>query len=73
MDFATGTDVRSVADLVEGERRVVVLRTFSKLHGMAGMRMGYAVTHPELVKRLETGAHDDAQHPGGARRARQPR
>ena len=53
MDFATGADVRSVADLVGGERQVVVLRTFSKLHGMAGMRMGYAVTRPELVKRLK--------------------
>ncbi len=49
MDFATGADVRSVADLVNGERRVVVLRTFSKLHGMAGARMGYAITGPEIA------------------------
>ena len=44
MDFATAAGVRSVAELIDGERQVVVLRTFSKLHGMAGMRMGYAIT-----------------------------
>lgn len=52
MDFATGTDVRSVADLIAGAHPVVVLRTFSKIHGMAGMRMGYAITRPELADAL---------------------
>jgi histidinol-phosphate aminotransferase len=52
MDFATGADVRSVAELVNGERRVVVLRTFSKLHGMAGVRMGYAITRPDIAAPL---------------------
>src|SRR5256714_13858864 len=37
MDFAVGADVASVADLVAGSHRVVVLRTFSKIHGMAGL------------------------------------
>jgi histidinol-phosphate aminotransferase len=37
---------------VNGERRVVVLRTFSKLHGMAGMRMGYAIARPEIAASL---------------------
>jgi histidinol-phosphate aminotransferase len=52
MDFATGADVRSVAELVNGERSVVVLRTFSKLHGMAGLRMGYAITRPDIAAAL---------------------
>ena len=52
MDFTTGTDVRSAADLIGGERRVVVLRTFSKIHGMAGMRMGYAIARPQLAAAL---------------------
>ena len=52
MDFATGADMRSVAELVNGERRVVVLRTFSKLHGMAGLRMGYAITRPDIAAAL---------------------
>ena len=32
--------------------RVVVSRTFSKAHGMAGMRMGWLVGHPDTVSKL---------------------
>lgn len=52
MDFTTASEVRSVAGLVGGEREVVVLRTFSKIHGMAGLRCGYAIAQPALVKTL---------------------
>src|SRR5258708_32201030 len=38
MDFTVGAEVASVADLVATTHRVVVLRTFSKIHGMAGPR-----------------------------------
>ncbi len=31
---------------------LVVLRSFSKLHGIAGLRIGYAVTSPELANEL---------------------
>lgn len=31
---------------------VVVIRTFSKVHGMAGMRLGYAIAHEEATGRL---------------------
>jgi histidinol-phosphate aminotransferase len=31
---------------------VVVARTFSKVYGMAGMRLGYAIAHPETVRKL---------------------
>jgi len=37
-----------IAD-VEAGRPVVVLRTFSKLYGIAGLRLGYAIMHPDLV------------------------
>jgi histidinol-phosphate aminotransferase len=52
MDFAVGTEVGSVADLTRGERRVVVLRTFSKIHGMAGIRCGYAIARKDVAKEL---------------------
>jgi histidinol-phosphate aminotransferase len=52
MDFTTASGVRSVADLVDGARSVVVLRTFSKIHGMAGLRCGYGIAQPELAKAL---------------------
>jgi len=38
-----------VADLVPQHRNVVVLRTFSKAYGLAGLRLGYAVGDPELI------------------------
>ena len=33
--------------------RLVVLRTFSKIHGLAGLRVGYGVMHPRLVHYLD--------------------
>jgi histidinol-phosphate aminotransferase len=30
-------------------RRVLVLRTFSKIYGLAGLRVGYGVGHPETI------------------------
>jgi histidinol-phosphate aminotransferase len=35
--------------------RIVVARTFSKIYGLAGMRIGYAVASPEVAKRLPAG------------------
>jgi histidinol-phosphate aminotransferase len=32
-----------------GRKNVIVLRTFSKGYGLAGLRIGYAVGHPELI------------------------
>jgi histidinol-phosphate aminotransferase len=52
LDFATDSAVSTVADLVQGEQRVVVLRTFSKIHGMAGVRCGYAIARPEIAAEL---------------------
>lgn len=35
------------------EPRVIVARTFSKIYGMAGLRVGYAVAHRDTIARLE--------------------
>jgi histidinol-phosphate aminotransferase len=35
-----------------GRANVMVLRTFSKAHGLAGVRLGYACGHPELLHHL---------------------
>jgi histidinol-phosphate aminotransferase len=34
------------------EPRVVVLRTFSKIHGLAGLRVGYGIAHPVVIELL---------------------
>jgi histidinol-phosphate aminotransferase len=39
-------------ELVRAHSNVVVLRTFSKAYGLAGLRVGYAIGHPELITAL---------------------
>ncbi|OBJ89664.1 pyridoxal phosphate-dependent aminotransferase [Mycobacterium asiaticum] len=39
--------------LVRAHDNVVVLRTFSKAYGLAGLRVGYAIGHPELITALD--------------------
>ncbi len=42
----------SVVDLVREGQDVIVCRTFSKIYGMAGMRVGYALTSEENANRI---------------------
>jgi histidinol-phosphate aminotransferase len=42
----------SLPYVLEG-RNVIIARTFSKIYGMAGMRLGYAIAPPALIRRLE--------------------
>lgn len=39
--------------LVRAHDNVVVLRTFSKAYGLAGLRIGYAVGHPDVITALD--------------------
>jgi len=43
---------RTALGLLDRFPNVVVARTFSKVHGMAGMRLGYAVASPEKAKAM---------------------
>jgi histidinol-phosphate aminotransferase len=52
MDFADLPGVSSVSRLVGKGKRVVILHTFSKIHGMAGIRMGYAISRPDIIQDL---------------------
>ncbi len=59
--------------LKEG-RRVVVLRTFSKIYGLAGLRVGYALAPAAVVTAIGEGATRLRRHrPGPGGRAREPR
>ena len=40
------------SDLVKAGKDVIVLRTFSKIYGMAGIRMGFAMGRPDLLNKL---------------------
>ena len=43
-------DYTSMVDLVREGANVLITRTFSKIFGMAGLRVGYGMGHPDLVK-----------------------
>src|SRR5207247_8177316 len=47
--FSDGT---SALDLVRADKDVVVLRTFSKIYGMAGLRCGMAIGRPDLLEKI---------------------
>jgi histidinol-phosphate aminotransferase len=47
-------DATSAIDLVKAGKDVIVLRTFSKLYGMAGLRCGVAIGRPDLLQKLES-------------------
>jgi histidinol-phosphate aminotransferase len=42
----------TAAPLVKTYPQVIVARTFSKIHGMAGMRVGYAIAQPETLDKM---------------------
>jgi histidinol-phosphate aminotransferase len=46
------SDATTSLDLVKADKDLIVLRTFSKLYGMAGLRCGLAVGRPDLLEKL---------------------
>jgi histidinol-phosphate aminotransferase len=51
-EFVDSDEYRSLDRLAWNNPNVVVARTFSKVYGMAGLRLGYAVAHPETARAL---------------------
>lgn len=45
-------DAPSTIDLVKAGKDVVVLRTFSKTYGMAGLRCGFAIARPDVLDQI---------------------
>lgn len=54
LDIADDYAGRTVVDLVKTRENVIVLRTFSKIYGLAGMRVGYGIAAPKLVALLKS-------------------
>jgi len=46
------TEAQDTLDLVAAGKDLIVLRTFSKIYGMAGIRCGFAVARPDLLAKL---------------------
>jgi histidinol-phosphate aminotransferase len=48
IDYQTNDDPDTTVDLLAKHPNVVLLRTFSKCHGLAGLRVGYAICSPQF-------------------------
>ena len=53
-EYVTHPNYRSMIELVKEGHNILVSRTASKVHGLAGLRVGFAITTPEIAKRLES-------------------
>lgn len=51
-DFADDPRYASAVEFISAHPNVIVARTFSKIYGMAGMRLGYAIGAKEPIARL---------------------
>jgi histidinol-phosphate aminotransferase len=52
-DYVISTGMySSFIDNPMDDDRVIVTRTFSKVHGLAGLRLGYAVAAPEVIEKM---------------------
>ncbi|MCH6256396.1 histidinol-phosphate aminotransferase family protein [Puniceicoccaceae bacterium K14] len=47
-----GLEENSMIDLLKAGENIIIARTFSKVYGMAGIRVGYGIMDPEMVKKL---------------------
>ena len=48
----SGGSYRSMIPLTKQAKNLLVARTFSKVYGLAGVRVGYGVAQPDLLRRL---------------------
>jgi len=53
-EYVDNPDYESMLGLVaEGHNNIIVSRTSSKIHGLAGMRVGFGFAHPDLINEMK--------------------
>jgi len=52
-EFLDNADSQSMIPLIEKNPNILVIKTFSKIHAMAGLRIGFIIGHPSLIKKLQ--------------------
>jgi histidinol-phosphate aminotransferase len=50
--FGESPEMKSALPHVRAGKNVIVARTFSKIYGMAGLRVGFAAAKPEIIQQL---------------------
>jgi histidinol-phosphate aminotransferase len=51
-EFADAKDFPEFGQLLRQHANLIICRTFSKIYGLAGIRLGYAVATPEIIRDL---------------------
>lgn len=52
-EFLDDSDNHSMIRLIDNNPNVLVIKTFSKIHAMAGLRIGFILGHPSLINKLQ--------------------
>jgi histidinol-phosphate aminotransferase len=52
-DFLDNPNSQSMIGLIEKNPNILVIKTFSKIHAMAGLRVGFIIGHSTLIKKLQ--------------------
>jgi histidinol-phosphate aminotransferase len=55
VEYVDAEDYPRTLEWLEQYPNLILLRTFSKIHSLAGLRVGYSISHPKLVDLLERG------------------
>ena len=53
IDFLDAPDNESIIGLIDKNPNVLVIKTFSKIHAMAGLRIGFIIGHSSLISKLQ--------------------
>lgn len=53
-DYIEDPNYPTMIKLVQQDKNVIVARTFSKVFGLAGIRIGYLIARPDIIERLGT-------------------
>ncbi|MCW3088793.1 MAG: aminotransferase class, partial [Sediminibacterium sp.] len=61
IDFLNPGDNESMIGLVSQNPNILVVRTFSKIHAMAGLRIGFVVGHPKTIEALDANYFSNTQ------------
>ncbi len=52
LELLEPSEQHSMVELVKAGHNVIVSRTFSKVYGLAGLRIAYCIAHPDMIKKL---------------------
>ena len=52
LEFLEPAQQKSMVSIVQNTPNLVVSKTFSKIYGLAGLRIGYIVSHPDVLKKI---------------------